>query len=247
VPDPYDSISPHHTWGPVQFTAAKLRRALKIPGSVLDVRTTVARSGRARAVVGVGSTGEVTVPAAQVRTALGLRSTWFRVGVLGLAKPAAPVSYGARIALTGVARAVPGAQLEQRVAPNVWQPAGALTPASNGSFSIVVKPAAGTTYRVKAGKVATAPVRVAVAPVVRMTAPAPNALQGTVAPLLPGARVQLQRQDGTAWTTVATAAVDQAGAFAASLQLVPGTYRARVLPVRGFAAGTSRVLNVVDA
>src|SRR6266511_3008193 len=31
VPDPYDSISPHHDWGPFTFTGAKLAKVLKMP------------------------------------------------------------------------------------------------------------------------------------------------------------------------------------------------------------------------
>src|SRR5204863_261341 len=49
VPDPYDSISPYHDWGPLPLTAAKLAKALKSPGPLLDVQTTANASGRDRA------------------------------------------------------------------------------------------------------------------------------------------------------------------------------------------------------
>src|SRR5512133_1454695 len=32
VPDPYDTISPYHTWGPFAFTGAKLGKVLHVPG-----------------------------------------------------------------------------------------------------------------------------------------------------------------------------------------------------------------------
>jgi hypothetical protein len=56
--------------------------------------------------------------------------------------------------------------------------------------------------------------------------------------------VAIQRQEGTSWTTVATAAVNDAGSFDAQLQLVAGTYRARVAPGHGLVPGLSPVLLV---
>jgi hypothetical protein len=60
--------------------------------------------------------------------------------------------------------------------------------------------------------------------------------------------VQVQRQgtNGT-WTTVAQAALAADGSFEASVNLTPGTYRARVAPGKGFAAGLSPALTVVPA
>ncbi len=37
VADPYDSISPHHDWGPLVFTGAKLAKKLKMKGRVVDL------------------------------------------------------------------------------------------------------------------------------------------------------------------------------------------------------------------
>ena len=52
VADPYDSASPHHRWGPIAVPAAQLRRALAVPGEVVDVRTTLNGSGRVESVTG---------------------------------------------------------------------------------------------------------------------------------------------------------------------------------------------------
>ena len=115
VPDPYDTASPHHTWGPFAFTAAKLTSTFKVPGKLLDVRVTLNPSLRVDELILTSTKGEVVVPGDVVRTKLGLRSTWFRVGVLTLEAPTAALEYGSKFKLKGVARAA-GAQvtLEQR-------------------------------------------------------------------------------------------------------------------------------------
>src|SRR5919198_712407 len=82
VPDPYDTLSPYHDWGPFAFTAAKLGKALHAQGPLLDVQTDANSSGRVADVTAIGANGESTVTGTAVRKALGLRSTWFSVGVV---------------------------------------------------------------------------------------------------------------------------------------------------------------------
>jgi hypothetical protein len=72
-----------------------------------------------------------------------------------------------------------------------------------------------------------------------------TSLRGFAKPVLPSARVAIQRQAGTVWRTVATAEVDGSGQFVASVKLTPGSYRARLAPGRGLVAGYSPVLKVV--
>jgi stage II sporulation protein D len=248
VPDPYDSISPHHRWGPFMFGAARLEKALGVKGKLVDVRTTLNRSGRVDQVIAVGSGGETSVPATDVRQRLGLRSTWFTVGVLSLDRPLRPIVYGSAIQLTGRARGLPAVTLEQRGAGGLWEKAGVVTPAADGGFSVPLKPLASAEYRLASGTVRTAAVRVAVAPLVRLVPPqSTTALRGSARPVLPGATVVIERLQGTAWTSAASATVDERGAFEARLQLTPGSYRARLAPGRGFAPGLSPVLNVVPA
>jgi stage II sporulation protein D len=246
VPDPYDNASPHHTWGPVAFTAAKLNSTFKVPGGVIDVR--VARNGsqRAAAVTFVGKKGEVTVPAGEVRTKLGLRSTWFRFGLLALEPKPPTVVYGKAARLEGVVRGASKVTLE-RLAGKVWEPAARLVPARNGTVVANVKPLVSTTYRLAASPTFVGrPVRVFVAPRVTIKAVAtPTALRGIVRPVLPGARVDVQRLDGSSWRVVASATVDASGAYEAALAVTPGTYRARVAPGGGFVPGVSSVLRVV--
>ena len=133
VPDPYDTASPHHTWGPFAFTAAKLTSTFKVPGKLLDVRVTLNPSLRVDELILTSTKGEVVVPGDVVRTKLGLRSTWFRVGVLTLEAPTAALEYGSKYKLKGVARSA-GAQvtLEQRTSGAAWQPVARLKPGAGG-------------------------------------------------------------------------------------------------------------------
>jgi stage II sporulation protein D len=246
VPDPYDTASPHHRWGPFAITAPRIKRALAVPGEILDVRTTLNSSGRVDRVTGLGTSGEGSATGAELRTRLGLRSTWFSVGVLSLARAKLTiVPHGSAARLNGLARGLPGVVLEARPTGGAWGPAGGVP--AGGAFAFDVKPNLSTEYRLVSGTIRTEPLRVVVAPRVRLAAPsAPTALRGTVRPVLPGVPVVIQRQvNGGPWTRVAAAQVDERGAFQAQLALTPGTYRARVAPGRGFAVGISPVLNVV--
>jgi stage II sporulation protein D len=246
VPDPYDTASPHHRWGPVAFTATQVRKALALPGRVADVRTTVIGSGRVGSFVAVGDGVETSVPATEVRRRLGLRSTWFRVGVLALEPLAKPVVYGGRARLAGSVRGLANVTLEQRAGTAAWETAGELKPGADGRFALAVKPLSTVDYRLASGTVRGTPVRVGVAPLVRLAQPTDAvALRGTVKPQLPGASVAVQRLEGTIWREVGRGTVDAQGGFAAQLQLVPAAYRARIAPGRGFVAGLSPVLDVV--
>jgi stage II sporulation protein D len=247
VTDPYDTISPYHNWGPFTFTGAKLARVLKVPGQLVDLQAVVNTSGRVATLNATGTRGQVSVDATTVRRVLGLRSTWFTLGALGLQPPTGPpVVYGARVRLDGVARGFGAVALEHRVGTAPWTSDGLVTP-KDGTLSIVAKPLQVTQYRLRAGKVASPAVPVAVAPFVRLSQTQdPTTLGGVVRPLLTGRTVAVQRQDGPTWRTVATAAIDASGAFQAKLQLTAGTYRARIGAGRGFAAGTSALLKVIS-
>jgi stage II sporulation protein D len=167
VADPYDTFSPHHSWGPIVFSAGPLRRKLHLPAGLIDLRTAVNPSSRVASLVVVTPLGELTFPGGDVRTLLDLRSTWFRVGVLSLARPVGTVTAGSSVRLTGIARGVSGATLEQQVGKVAWEPVAKLRVAKDGTFNAAVSPQATTSYRVSAAKVASDPLRVPVAPRVR--------------------------------------------------------------------------------
>jgi stage II sporulation protein D len=244
VPDPYDSISPYHDWGPVAFTGAKLGRVLHVPGRLIDVQPELNGSGRVASVTAVGTSGTVAVPAANLRRRLGLRSTWFSVGVLSLAAPSSPVVYGSSVRLSGVARGVGDVSLQQRTASG-WTDVARVRATRLGAVGVPVKPTATTQYRLASGKIAAAAIRVAVAPLVRLYPPqTQEELRGYMRPILPRSPAVIQRHEGSAWTTVARAAVAANGTFTARLRLVDGTYRARVTPGHGLVPGTSPILQV---
>jgi len=245
VADPYDTISPHHTWGPVAYTGVQLAKRLKLKSRVVDVQAALNSSGRVKTLTIVGPSGNVTMNGAAVRTRLGVRSTWFTVGVLSLSAPRAAVTYGSRAQLSGVARGLTGATLQQ-LDGTAWQDVGVVKPAKDGTVTLSIKPPVTTRYRLATGKVSAPPVRVPVAPFVRFDAPrTPDQLSGYVRPLsLAGAKVLVQRQQGPGWVTAATATVAADGSFLAKLQLVDGVYRARVGSGRGYVAGTTPVLQV---
>jgi len=249
VADPYDSISPHHDWGPLDYTATGLGARLKVPGRLVDIRTNVNSSLRATSITAVGTAGQVTVPAADVREILGLRSTWFRVGVLSLDPfPATAVPYGQSATLTGLGRHLGAVRLEQRlVGAGVWRAVGNVKP-KTGRIAVGVKAAAPMQFRFAAGPVTTPPITLRVAPTVRLQVPAgPTALDGRVRPVISKAPVAIQRTRGNSvWATVARATVDDRGRFSADLAVTPGIYRARVAPGGGWGTAVSAELQVLD-
>ncbi len=249
VPDPYDSISPHHRWGPFLLKPEKLARVLKVPGRIVDATTTITPSQRVTAVIGLGSEAAgPPVPATDVRRELELRSTWFTLSAIALERPARPIAFGTRTQLRGIARGVGKVLLERRAPGEDWVAAGTTRAAADGSFAVRLKPKMSTFYRLALEDLRSPAVRVAVAPFVRLRAAAgAGGLRGVVRPALPGNLVTVQRLRGTAWKPLRSARVDDAGRFEAALILRPGSYRARVAPGLGLAAGTSAVLTVPPA
>ena len=243
VDDPYDDVCSQHSWGPYVYSSATLARKLRLAGGVLDARTVVNGSKRVSTLQVRTATRKVALTGAAVRQTMGLRSTWFRVGVLSLTPPAKPAVYGTGIDLSGVARGVGPAQLEQRLPGKQWAQAAGLDAAADGTFLARVKPKRTTDYRVVGAKAASAAVRVTVAPRVRLEVAA-GGLAGTVRPALAGVRVDVQRQSGTRWTTVASVRTSTAGGFSAAFDAAAGTYRARVAAHEGLAAGVSPPLQV---
>jgi stage II sporulation protein D len=243
VPDPYDSISPYHDWGPYRYTARKLARGLKSPGKLLDVQTVASSSGRVQSVVATSVTGQVTATGVEVRSALGLRSTWFQVGVLALGAPATPLTYGTATALNGTARGVSSVELQQFDAGGDWKTVSTLKP-HRGAVAPKVKPDQSSQFRLVVGKIASDPVSVAVAPSVRLHVPPElTGFWGTVRPGVAGTSVTIQRQTGSAWRAVTRVKTTAQGRFTVSRPVAAGTYRARV-SASGFAPGLSKPVTV---
>jgi stage II sporulation protein D len=243
VPDPYDTISPYHDWGPYRYTAQKLARRLKSPGKLLDVQTVAASSGRVQSVVATGSKGEATATGREVRSALGLRSTWFQVGVLALGAPSTPLTYGTTTALSGTARGCTSVELQQLDPTGAWKTVSTLSP-RGGAVAPKVRPSQSSQFRLVVGKIASDAVPVAVAPSVRLHAPGDlTGFWGTVKPRAAGTTVTVQRQAGSAWRLVASVKTTAQGRFTFSRAVTPGTYRARVA-AKGFAPGLSKPVTI---
>ena len=245
VPDPYDTLSPYHDWGPLRFGASTLAKRLHVPGGrVSDFRANVTSSGRVRSVTFVGTGGERTATGAAVRTALGLRSTWFHLGLLSLSNPNGTVVYGSPGTLSGVARGVSRVNLESRAYGGTWKRAGRLT-ARDGVVSATVRPRLTTDYRLESGGFRSTTVRVPVAPLVQLSAGSDGvSISGTVRPVLAGADVQVQRLASGAWETAAQTTVGSDGSYSVTLDLTSGSYRARVTAGHGFAIAISDTLVV---
>ncbi|MEO8289547.1 MAG: SpoIID/LytB domain-containing protein [Gaiellaceae bacterium] len=251
--DPYDDISPHHRWGPNDpeddcpgpgrdcvFTAAGMSTRLGIAG-IKDMKVGLRNSGsRVERVNIATASGSPTRTGASLRTALGLRSTWFTIGVLNVTPSKLKSVCGSRVRLNVVVRNVAGVTLQQRPASGgAWQNL-AVTSTGPDTFTAVHKPCRATVYRLDSPSATGADVKVRVAPLIVFddTQPAAGtALKGKVRPLsLAGRTVNVERKraDGT-WRHVGSATVrsDGTGTWRANFNVVEGTYRARITPPSG--------------
>jgi hypothetical protein len=114
--------------------------------------------------------------------------------------------------------------------------------------TIKTKPREPIDYRLRSGTVRSTIAHVSVAPLVRFQGmPDAGKLRGYARPVFPGASAAIQRFNGSSWRTVARATIDASGNFEATVNLVPGEYRARLAPGRGFAPGVSPTLEVGPA
>ena len=231
VDDPHSDLSPVHRWGPTPVAETTLRKGLKLRVPVTGLALVRGASGRVTSASVTTAGGTTKITGAALRLAGGLRSTWVtQLVTLSLTRPGGPVAYGKTVALTGRAKGVKGAVLQQRVGGAWKQVAG---PALQAKVKLL-EPAS---FRVVAGKLAGSVLKVPVAP--RVTARvAAQSVSGTVMPLDPGAIVQLQLDADGTWSTTAATTTGAAGDYVLTAT-EPGTYRVRVAPAQGFAEGVS--------
>jgi len=245
VPDPYDTLSPLHDWGPVLLDATRVQKALKLTSAISGLTATDGPSGRVKSLeVTTDDDAPTSFTGNEVRFALGLRSTWFQPALLGLRSTARTVAYGGAATLLGTVDGATGVTLEAKPSGTLdWAPAGSPVPAPDGTFSLSVKPRLVTSYRLAYGDVRVGLATVAVA--ARVTAASSSSgITGTVNPATAGAQVQLlQRSDG-AWVVASSTVTDAVGGFGFGGSPAAGTYRVRVTPGHGIAPGLSRPLAV---
>jgi stage II sporulation protein D len=167
VPDPYDTRSPYHRWQ-VKTSATALDNALGAPGKFKSVkvlkRGVSPRVVRARV---IGTRGSRTLSGPTIRTALGLRDTWFtfvRVASSArYARSARPASWGVRLtpdALAGEYTPTPKRRvlvLERRLRGH-WRALRRVRTTASGRYRAPI--ALAGLYRVRSGTVAGPAVRV---------------------------------------------------------------------------------------
>jgi stage II sporulation protein D len=239
VADPYDSISPAHSWGPVLFDAAEVAKQLKLAAPIAGLQVANGSDGRVQTITVVSSDdSQATLTGSQFRGDLELRSTWFTPALLQLLPVASTMTYGGAVSLRGSASGAAGVSLEAKTAALNWSPAGELILGADGSFSAIVKPQITTQYRLVWDSVRAGLARISVAPRVAAEVTSAGA-QGTIKPVVAGAAVQLQQQTGAGWLTVTSTATDTAGGWSLAGPLQPGTYRIRCVPGHGLVPGVS--------
>jgi SpoIID/LytB domain protein len=241
VPDPYDSLSPYHNWGPTPMTAQTVLRALKVKGPITDVTTTPNAAGRVAQLKVTTPAAALAVPGTKIRDVLGLRSTWFDVGLLALTppQPVAPVPYGTTITLASVVRGLQGVTLEARPYGGSWQPVQAV---GGGSVPLAMTPTITTDYRLSTASVASGSIRIKVMPAVGITAATAAGVSGSINPAVQNVQIDVQQQNpDLTWTTLGTTTTATDGTFALTGAFADGA-TVRVVatpPDASYAPGTS--------
>jgi stage II sporulation protein D len=230
VPDPYDTLSPHHAWGPITFDATRLAKRLHVPTGAVSVERTV--EGRVAAV----RIGSRRIDGNTFRNKLGLASTWFRVGDLSLTRDRRQIVYGGKLGLDLRADGLGRARLQRRIGAGAWKTLKLL----DGSAHVTVEPRGQTLYRLSADGVTGPVVGVAVAPRLHVTPAGTQLLTGDVAPLSRGVAT-VWRQGASGWKVVAHPQIDRTGKFSTQLRLHPGAYRITVAGDGRYAAATASV------
>ncbi|HSK15375.1 MAG TPA: SpoIID/LytB domain-containing protein [Gaiellaceae bacterium] len=261
VPDPYSKLSPHHRWGPTDaevdcvgskpdcvWTGKQIKQKLgsNVPAGVRDM--TVSRNGSSRvsSVSIVGSGGaQNTVSGATMRSLLGLRSTWFTVGVLRINPAKRTIDAGERTQLTILVRSVGNVTLQRKRGSGPWE---VQRTGVSGTLTLSVKPPVTTRWRLSSPSGKTAAVKVNVRPQLRFAAAQrAGSLLGVTDPGLEGTAVAIQRETPSgAWELVGTASVQADGTWRAHFELTPGVYRARSVAGPAAAAGVSPTVTVVQ-
>jgi stage II sporulation protein D len=240
VPDPYDLLSPYHDWGPVPITAAAVLKALKLTGPITDVTTTPNLAGRVGQLKLTTPLKATTVQATTLRGAIGLRSTWFTVGLLSLTppQPVAPITYGSKVTLAGVVRGFAGVTLEQKPLGTDWSTVRTMT-----TGTAQVSPTITTDYRLATTSVAAGSIRVKVMPALTLASVVSAGVTGAEQPVLMGVTVDIEQQNpDLTWTPVASGLVEADGTFNVPAALTAGaTVRVVITPPTnsGYVAATS--------
>jgi stage II sporulation protein D len=235
VPDPYDSYSPHHDWGPFELSGSGLAARLGLGSSVESVREQTNESARAESVLfHLASGAQVDRSGTAIARSLHLMSTWFSIGQLQLSASSTHVRYGSRVTVAARAADVKGALLLQQIPGGGWRTVRQLKHPTQLSFA----PRVSTAFRVVVPGTTGTSVSVAVAPRVRVQALNPREIAGEVSPRTDGS-VAVWRVVRGRWRVVAHPILDSTGKFKTPLPLRPVDYRITVAAGKLAAAQTS--------
>ncbi len=248
VGDPYDGangMNPNHTWAPRLYTQAGLAAALGLPGVVRTLDQTVdAPSQRVTTAVFHTSHGDRSYTGTGVQSAMGLRSTYFRLLQVSLSAPTTATA-GAGFTLSGRLWPLPLGpfHLEFRLGSDTTWKTAKTTPTldSQGRFSILRRPLQNVAYRLVRPLAFSPVVHVAVHPALTLVA-SNGTFHGTMKPHLAGSVVTLQRHGSSGWVARGTATVSLKGGYAFSVTPAAGSWRVRFAGDADHAAGFSAVL-----
>jgi stage II sporulation protein D len=236
VRDPYDAISPDHSWQ-VVASAATLSSRLGRP--VTDVTLVHNGSGRVVSAVVVGSRGRRTMSGRDLEHALGLRSTYFSIRVLSLDTPPGRAVFASPVPLTGFVRGIGGVVVQELLPTGAWQQVRRVAVRPDGRFTATVRPRFSTSYRLAVDRVGGPAVQVEVARRIAVRADG-TLISGHVVPAAP---VRVERQTARGWSRVAGVAVGPSGSFRVPLR-TPGRYRVSSAPSVRYLASASPPVSV---
>jgi SpoIID/LytB domain protein len=250
VIDRYDGaggLNPNHTWAPRLFTQKGLAAALGLTGAIRSIDHDIdPASQRVLSAVIHTTRGDVTRSGSQVDSAMGLRSTWFRLLQVSLSAP--PTSTAGRpLTLTGQLWPVPVGPFHLELksgSEGVWTRVKvAITLDSEGRFSLARRPIANVAYRLVRAMAVSPVAHVVVHPALTLAA-SNGHFHGTMTPRLVGSTVTLQRHGASGWVARGTATVGARGSYVFSGAPVAGSWRVRFPGDADHAAGFSAVLVV---
>jgi len=221
VPDPWDTYSPNHDWGPYAYSASRLGVLLGVGGTINSVKVERDSSLRASAVrLRLASGTVASVSGRQVTSVLGLRSTWFSIGELSVSTSARSVLFGRSVRVAARALEAKDAVLQQQSPDGFWR---TLRHVHGGSV-LSLEPRASTAFRLRIPGASGTDVDVAVRPQLRVEALGPHLLGGEVLPRAAGP-VEVWRHERGAWRVVAHPRILPSGQFRTRLLLRPTVYR----------------------
>jgi stage II sporulation protein D len=237
VPDPYDTYSPHHDWGPYQLSSTQLAARLGLGSPVESVSVHRNDAWRVESVdFRLVSGAIVNRTGARIARALHLLSTWFSVGELQLSASSSRVYYGSPITVAARAPNVKGALLLQRLGAGPWRTLKEVT----GPSQVRIQPHANVAFRLVLPGTRGTSVSVDVAPRLQVQALSPRLLAGEVLPR-PDGSVEVWRRERGEWRVVAHPILDSHGKFRTPLPLRPVDYRITVAPGARLAGVQTRL------